>query len=116
MLPKDLPTLIGAIAGFIMSILVEIPGIKAKFDSLSTPMKRLVMSALLVVGAGIAYGATCLGWLGMLFPNIPLTCDEGGLAVLISALFAALTANQATYSLFFKKPSTKKAVKSYQGE
>lgn len=100
MITLSLPELLGAIAGFILSVVAEfVPA----YQSLDEQKKRLVMAVALVIAAGASYGLSCVSFIAVflvqLFPNAALTCDQAGLSTLLGALFAALTVNQSTHAL-----------------
>ena len=86
--------LLAGAAGIALSLLFSyVPGLNGWFDSLESIYKRLVMGALVVlVGAG-AYALACAG----LYSGV--TCDQAGAIVAVKAVFAALVANQAAYSI-----------------
>ena len=84
--------LISAIAGIILSLLMEfIPGFKAWYDKFDPQYKRLFMlGALFVVVAG-AFGLSCAGLLAI-FP-----CTVSGAWLAVQALIAAVVANQSVH-------------------
>lgn len=90
------------VAGVILSLLVEIPVVKARYDKLGNVGKRAVMGLLLVAAGGALYGLTCAGMLAVVFPNIALACDQAGVALLVRAVLFALVSNQSTYGLLFR--------------
>lgn len=79
-------------AGVLLSLLFSyVPGLKAKYDALSSDAKRLVMlGALLVIAIGV-YTLACAGY----YPDI--SCDQPGLVELVKIFVAALIANQAAF-------------------
>ena len=94
-------TVLAGIAGALLSLLFEyVPGIAPWFEKLPAVGKRVVMSAALIVAAGLVYGLACAGLLGAL--NWNLECSEAGLTQLLGILFAALASNQTFHALVKK--------------
>jgi hypothetical protein len=90
-------TLLASIAGGLLSLaFAYIPGVKTWFGNLAGTHKRLLMAALLLVGAGLSYALSCY-W--PVFAPEGVTCDEAGIVILVQSFIAALVTNQATYSL-----------------
>ncbi len=89
---------LAAIAGVILSLIFSyIPGISDWYSALEATQKRLVMAVLLLAVAGGVFGGSCGGiW-------ATVTCDKSGALGLVSAVIAALVANQATYQLSPRK-------------
>lgn len=94
-------TWLAATAGAILSLLFEyVPGLSTWYETLSEAQKRLVMLVLLVVTAAGVFGLSC-------YTPAPVdwvTCDVGGIWGLITALIAAIVANQGIH-LMAKKPA-----------
>ncbi len=104
--------LILAIAGIILSLVFSyVPGAKDWFDKLDGTKKRLVMLVLLAMAAGGMFGLACAG-LGIEL-GLVVTCDRAGAIQMVMAFILAVTANQATYLISPKRPST--ALRSAQG-
>ena len=94
-------TVLAAVAGALLSLLFEyVPGVAGWFENQAAITKRIVMSAALIVAAGVVYGMACAGLLGAL--NWNLSCDEAGLTQLLGILFAALASNQTFHALVKK--------------
>ena len=70
------------------------PGLSDWYKKFSSQSKRLTMAALLAVVAVAVYGASCGGWF-----SAGVTCDQAGAEGLLTAFFAALVANQATFKI-----------------
>ena len=98
---QNLLDLLAMLAGALLSVLVEIPGIKGYYDRLTDNGKRLTMTAMLVVAALVIYGLSCAGLLGI-FGDVSLTCDQAGIMLLIRTLFVAIASNQSVFSLAFR--------------
>lgn len=98
------------VAGFLLSLLVEIPAIKQKYDTFSDLGKRATMTFLLVLVAAGLYGISCSPFLAKIVGRAYITCDEDGIVLLIRALGFAVFTNQSTFGLFFrgKKPAARK--------
>lgn len=80
------------LAGSVLSLIFSyLPGASDWFGALDATRKRLVMLVLLAVVTGSIYGGSCVG----LWATVP--CTQAGVMQLLSAFFAALIANQATY-------------------
>lgn len=103
------------VAGFVLSLLVEIPVIKQKYDTFSDLGKRATMTVLLVLAAAGLYGISCSPFLAQLVGRAYITCDEDGLILLIRALGFAVFTNQSTFGLFFRKNKTVTVVYPDQG-
>lgn len=85
---------LAAIAGVVLSLIFSyIPGISDWYGALESTQKRLVMAVLLLVVAVGVFAGSCGGILAT------VTCDKAGALGLVSALIAALVANQATYQI-----------------
>lgn len=99
MTTSDWASLLAGVAGVILSIVAEfVPA----YQNLTDAAKRGVMAAAIILVAGAVYGLTCAAWLIVIFPDLTLTCDQAGLAVLIRAILFVLMGNQATFSLLFR--------------
>jgi len=82
---------LSAVAGVILSLAFSyIPGLQDVFEPLTPTEKRLVMASLIIIVAIAAFLAGCRGLLS-------ITCDQPGVIGLLTALVAALVANQATF-------------------
>jgi hypothetical protein len=89
---------LAAIAGVVLSLVFSyVPGLSDWYGALEATQKRLVMAGLLLAVAGGAFGLSCGNVI------VSVTCDKAGVIGLISALIAALVANQATYQLSPRK-------------
>lgn len=93
---------LSATFGVILSLAFSyVPGVKGWYDRQDATRKRLIMAAGLVVIAGAAYGLSCANNPYLAF----VTCDQDGIAGLVSALIGALVGNQATYLISPKRGS-----------
>jgi len=91
--------LLSGIAGIVLSLAFSyIPGLRTWYEKLPGDYKRLVMAIALVTATAGAFGLTCAG---VAVPG--LTCDKPGALTAVSALIAALVANQATYLITPKR-------------
>jgi hypothetical protein len=97
------------LAGAILSLgFSYVPGLSGWFERLGEAeedggtRKRLVMLALLVLATGGVYGLACSGW-GADF-GVAVRCDRPGLAGILTALVAAIVANQSVYKISPKAP------------
>jgi len=91
-----------AIAGALLAVIFEyVPKAGSWWESLDKVLKRLVMAGMLLLAAGIVYGAACLGILAAF--NWNLTCDQAGLSQLIQLWVAAVGVNTLTYTVIPKK-------------
>ena len=87
------PEFLSYVAGILLSLAFSyIPGLKDKFDTLSSGYKSLVMLGLLAVAVGVIFSASCLG-----YTNAP-ACTAEGAKSLIPLFIAAAIANQVTHS------------------
>ena len=89
-----LASLMGVVTSLIFSY---VPGLKARFESLSSDYKKLVMIGILFLVVLGVYGASCFD----LYMGI--TCDLAGAKTMLSLFISALVANQTTYLLSPKK-------------
>jgi hypothetical protein len=90
--------LLASLAGSVLSLIFSyVPGLKSKYDALSTDYKRLVMGGALVVVAAATYGVSCAGYGAQL--GVTIACDADGAVGLVRIVVAALVANQATFTL-----------------
>ena len=89
---------LSAFAGVLLSLAFSyIPGLKDKFDSLDTVMKRLIMAgSLLIVSAGIL-ALACFDLASSL--GFTVVCDKTGVLTVVTNFVFALMANQATFTL-----------------
>jgi hypothetical protein len=86
------------VAGVVLSLAFSyIPGLSARFDTLSGEGKRLAMLALLFAVAAGSIGLACAGFAADL--GLSLTCDRAGIVGTLQAFFLAAMANQAAYAL-----------------
>ena len=89
---------LAALAGVILSLaFAYVPGLSNWYNALEGTYKRLVMAALLVAVAAGAFGLSCAAIV------LSVTCDKAGALGLLSAVLAALVANQATYVLLVRR-------------
>jgi hypothetical protein len=92
-------TELSAIAGVILSLVFAyIPGLSGWFDAKAPTEKRLLMATVLLVTVAGIFGLSCANVLGV------ASCDKPGVLGIVSALIAALVANQSTY-LISPKPA-----------
>jgi hypothetical protein len=63
------------------------------FDEKNPTEKRLLMAVVLLVATAAIFGLSCAGVLTV------ASCNQPGALGLVSALIAALVANQATYTI-----------------
>ena len=90
--------ILAGIAGAVLSLCFSyIPGLSKKWDGLQAEVKRLVMLALLIVVACVAYALACAGWAADV--GLPVVCDRQGGVALVMALLSAIMANQSTYQI-----------------
>lgn len=93
------PELLSSIAAVSASLaFAYVPGLKGVYASLTAEWKAASMGLVLIAIAGAAFAIGCGGFL----PELQVTCDRGGAVGLISALIAALVANQGTFLLAVK--------------
>lgn len=94
---------ISALAGAIISLLATyIPGLKSRFDKLSTEGKQGVMALLLIVSSVfLAYWRCSLGGKDYIDPSFPDLCLSGNInwRTVGQSLFFALSANQSTHRI-----------------
>lgn len=91
---NDLPSLLAAIAGVILSLAFSyVPGLSTWYANQTPQAKSLTMLGCLVLATMGAYAVTCLD----LFSLPGLVCGETGIKALLSAFILALAANQSTY-------------------
>lgn len=94
---------VGMLAGAILALLFGYaPGLRPWYEALEPTRKALVMLLLLVVAAGVLYGAACY----TPFDTGGVTCDEPGVWLVVRLFLAALVANQATYLISVKPTRT----------
>jgi len=94
-------TELSALAGVVLSLLVSyLPGLREKFAAQTPTTKSLVMAILLVLVAAGALFYKC---------NLGLECVTANWHDYAIALFAALVANQATYTISPQASSVKLA-------
>jgi O-antigen/teichoic acid export membrane protein len=87
-------TELSAIAGVILSLAFSyLPGLSGWFDEKNPTEKRLLMAVVLLVATAAIFGLSCAGVLTV------ASCNQPGALGLVSALIAALVANQATYTI-----------------
>jgi hypothetical protein len=87
-------TAISAAAGIVLSLAFSyIPGLSEWFAKQTSQYKSLVMLALLLVVTTASFGLSCSGVV------VTFTCDKVGGILAATNFFAAVVANQATYSL-----------------
>lgn len=87
-------TELSAIAGVILSLAFSyLPGLAPWFDNHAPTTKRLIMAVVLLVATAAIFGLSCAGVLTV------ASCDQPGAVGLVTALIAALVANQATYTI-----------------
>jgi len=85
---------LAAIAGVVLSLAFSyIPGLSDWYTPLDPVKKSLIMAGVLVAVAIAVFALAC----GNLV--VYVTCDKAGALGLVSALIAALVANQATFML-----------------
>ena len=90
--------ILAGIAGAILSLCFSyIPGLNKIWDQFEAEIKRLVMLALLVLVACVAYLLACVGWAADV--GLAVTCDRQGIVALVMALLYAIMANQSTYQI-----------------
>lgn len=111
MTTSDWASLLAGVAGVLLSIAAEyIPA----YQNLTDSAKRGVMAGAIVVVAAAVYGLTCAAWLTVIFPDLTLTCDQAGIALLIRAVLATLMGNQSTFGLLFRgKGKTQKSIPAH---
>jgi hypothetical protein len=94
---------ISALAGAIISLLATyIPGLKTRFDKLSTEGKQGVMAITLVISSVfLAYWRCSLGGKDYIDPSFPDLCLSGNInwRTVGQSLFFALSANQSTHRI-----------------
>lgn len=89
------PELLARIAGVVLSLaLAYVPGVSTWYNALSSQLKVTVMGVLLVLAAAGSLLAHCGGADG--------ECLRSNLPVFLSALIAALAANQATFLMLVR--------------
>ncbi len=87
-------TELSAVAGVALSLAFSyIPGLSGWFDEKDPTSKRLIMAAVLLVAVAVIFGLSCANVI------TAASCDQPGVVGLVSALIAALVANQATYTI-----------------
>jgi uncharacterized membrane protein len=92
---------LAAAAGVLLSVIFSyVPGLNAKYASLDSTWKRLIMLIALVITAGVVYGISCTGWWTW------VSCDQAGIKQLIEAFVIAAIANQTAFEL---SPKTRMA-------
>jgi hypothetical protein len=86
------------IAGSLLSLAFSyIPGLKAKFDALSTEYKRGVMLGLVLLVAFAIYFLACSPF--AMDVGVPITCGKSGMVELIKVIILVAVANQGAYGL-----------------
>jgi xanthine/uracil/vitamin C permease (AzgA family) len=91
--------LLSASAGILLSLAFSyLPGLAPWFGQLEPTVKRLVMAGALLIVAVATFGLSCAGVVDA------ASCTQAGGWSILSALVAALVANQATY-LISPKPA-----------
>lgn len=94
MTAEILASLVGSVLSLVFSYT---PGLKAKFDALSTDYKRLVMGGAIIAVSLVVFGVSCAGY-GAQF-GFAVACDADGAIGLTKIVVAALVANQATFQI-----------------
>lgn len=90
---------IASLAGVLLSLLFAyVPGVEAWYGGLDGTIKRIVMGGLLIVAAAGSLGWTCYQGGGDV-----AACLTANWQTYLTALVAALVANQATFMLAVRK-------------
>lgn len=77
-------------------VLSYVPGLKDKFDVLSSQYKQLITLGLAVVIGLLLFGLSCAGWAGGL--GLPtLECSASGIQQLITVIFQVALGAVVTY-------------------
>lgn len=85
---------LASVAGILLSLgFAYLPGVKEKFEVLTSQGKALTMAGLLLVAALVVFGLSCWS------PYEYITCDQTGAWGLAKLFVAALIANQGMYLL-----------------
>ena len=88
------PEILSALAGTILSLIFSyLPGVSTWFATLSSQAKSGIFALLMIAVGAAVYGLSCASVL----ESVP--CTQAGLVKLITVIFAALVASQATYQL-----------------
>lgn len=92
---------LAALAGSALSLaLFYIPGLKAKYDVLTSEGKASVMALALVGVTLVITGLACANILS--YFGLTVECTAQSLIDLLKVLAAALVANQTTYLMFVR--------------
>ncbi len=92
---------LSATAGILLSLIFAyVPGVSKWFEALDGLYKRLVMAGALVLVSAGSVALSCWG----IVPGV--SCDQAGVIELVKAFISALVANQATFVIEPKKPTT----------
>lgn len=84
----NLEALLLLVAGGFLSIVQELwDGWGPWLGRQSPLVKRLITLSTYAVSAGAVFGVACLGWLGLVAPDVTVLCDETGVLALLEAFF-----------------------------
>jgi len=95
-----LETLILLVGGAVMSVVQELWDAFGPWLGQQKPIvKRLVTVVSYVVAGVLVFGLTCLGWLGLVAPDVSLFCDQSSVLVILKAIFVLAIGGQVTHLL-----------------
>jgi hypothetical protein len=91
---------VSAVAAVLISLAIAyVPGLRARFQALSSTGKRVALLAALALVPLAAFGAACTPQLAGLLPAGLAGCSQPGAMELVRAFALAVVANQTTYVL-----------------
>jgi len=84
--------------GIALSLLLSyVPGLKDKFEALTSQYKQLIVLGLAVVIGLVVFGLSCAGWASGL--GLPvLECNASGIQQLITVIFQVAAGAVVTYN------------------
>jgi uncharacterized membrane protein len=89
------------IVGAILSLaFAYIPGLRTKYEALSSEMKAAIMAGIMLIVTITIYAMACASVLNLF--GVEVACTKEGAAELLKILISALMANQASYLLLVK--------------
>ena len=83
-----LESLLLLVGGGFLSLLQELWDGWLPWLGVQSPLvKRLIALSSYAVAAAAVFGVACLGWLGLVAPDVTVLCDETGVLALLEAFF-----------------------------
>lgn len=99
-MPTELTVTLSTLAGIILSAFFRyVPYVSAKYDTLGSELKSLVMLGCLIVASLLVWSASCYDFYQV------VACTDEGAHTLVLAFAIALATNQSTYQMIKRHDS-----------